>query len=126
MSHTIIYNSEMHIIESKFQESLTFSEVKEFISEGARIAKEKDCALFLTDYREATLKLSTLEIYEVPKLMQETFASTGLNIRRIRRAVIAAKDLKDYLFYETVTINRGQNAKVFYDIDEAKTWLLRK
>ncbi len=121
MSHTIIYNSEMHIIESTFQEGLTFSEVKEFISEGVRIAKEKDCALFLTDYREATLKLSTLEIYEVPKLMQETFASTGLNIRRIRRAVIAAKDLKDYLFYETVTINRGQNAKVFYDIDEAKT-----
>ena len=126
MSHTIIYNSDMHIIESTFQEGLTFSEVKEFISEGVRIAKEKDCALFLTDYREATLKLSTLEIYEVPKLMQDTFASTGLNIRRIRRAVIAAKDLKDYLFYETVTINRGQNAKVFYDIDEAKTWLLRK
>ena len=126
MSHTILYNSDMHIIESTFQEGLTFSEVKEFISEGVRIAKEKDCALFLTDYRKATLKLSTLEIYEVPKLMQETFASTGLNIRRIRRAVVAAKDLKDYLFYETVTINRGQNAKVFYDIDEAKKWLLRK
>lgn len=126
MSHTIIYNSEMHIIESKFQEDLTFSEVKEFISEGARIAKENDCALFLTDYREVTLKLSTLEIYEIPKLMQDTFASTGLNAGRLRRAIVVAKDLKDYRFHETVTTNRGQSAKVFYDIDEAKEWLLRK
>ena len=126
MPHTIIYNSEMHIIESKFQKDLTFSEVKEFISEGARIAKENDCALFLTDYREVNLKLSTLEIYEVPKLMQDTFASTGFNARRLKRAIVVAKNLKDFLFHETVTVNRGQNAKVFYDIDEAKKWLLSK
>lgn len=96
MPHTIIYNSEIHIIESKFQKDLTFSEVKEFISEGARIAKENDCALFLTDYREVNLKLSTLEIYEVPKLMQDTFASTGFNARQLKRAIVVAKKSKRF------------------------------
>ena len=123
MPHTVIYNPEANIIESKFQGDLTFNEVKEFISEGALIAKEKDCTLFLTDYREVRLKLSSLEIYEVPKLMENRFASLGLNARRLRRAIVVAKDLKDYLFYETVAINSGQCAQVFYDIDQAKKWL---
>lgn len=126
MSHTMVYNPETQVIESTFQESLTFDEVKEFISTAARIAKEQNCTLFLTDYRNVTLKLSTMELYKVPELMQDAFASPELNVRRLKRAVVVAKDVNDYRFYETVTVNRGQSAKVFFDIDEAKKWLLEK
>jgi len=58
--------------------------------------------------------------------MLDTFTSLGLNARLFKRALIASKDLNDYLFYEIVTANSGQTAKVFYDIDEAKKWLLKK
>ena len=124
--YTIFYNPEEHVLESRFQGDLTLTEVKAFISEAGSIAIEKDCTLFLTDYREATLKLSTLEIYEVPKIMQKTFSSSTNSVHLLRRAVVAAKDLGDYRFYETVTANAGQKARLFHDVDEAKKWLLGK
>jgi hypothetical protein len=114
------------MIESKFEGILAFDEVNEFISEGALIAKENNCHFFLSDYREVRLKLSTMEIFELPQLLQDIFASFGLNILRIKRAVVAARDLDDYLFYETVAFNRGQYAKVFTDIDDAKNWMSNK
>jgi hypothetical protein len=123
MPYTIIFNPETHVIESKFQGQLTFAEVKGFISEASLVAKEHGCLLFLSDYREAALSLSTMEIYEVPKIMKDTFASLGINANHLKRAVVVANDLDDYLFYETVTVNSGQNAQVFYDIDKAKNWL---
>ena len=126
MSHTIIYNSEEHAIESKIQGDFTLDTAKEIMAEFALIAKEKDCVLFLSDYSEATLKLSTMEIHGLPKIILDIFASSGLDVRRFRRALVATKDLKDYLFFETVTANRGQNTKVFYDVDEAKKWLYKK
>ena len=126
MSHTIIYNADMHIIESKFHGTLTFAEVKEFISEGARIAKENNCSLFITDYREVRLKLSTLEIFDVPQLMRDAFRSLGLNVNELKRALVVAADLRDYHFFETVTANQGQNAKLFREVDEAKQWLSEK
>ena len=126
MTHTIIYNPETNVIESKFQGVLIVDEVKKFISEGALISKEKNCRFFLSDYREVRLNHSTMDIYEVPQLLQDIFASFGLNVRRLRRAVVAAEDLEDYLFYETVAFNRGQYAKVFTDMDEARKWLSTK
>ena len=66
------------MIESKFEGILAFDEVKEFISEGALIAKENNCHFFLSDYREVRLKLSTMEIFELPQLLQDIFASLVL------------------------------------------------
>jgi len=126
MSYITSYNSKTHVIESKFIQNLNFVEVKGFISDGALISKENNCPFFLSDYRQVRLKLSTMEIFEVPKLMQGEFASLNLWVNRLYRAVVAAEDLKDYQFYETAAINRGQHLKVFTDIAEAKKWLSEK
>jgi len=82
--------------------------------------------LLLNDYREAKVKLSTLEIYEAPKIYADIFALSGLSIYNITRALVVAEDLRDYLFFETVSFNLGQHAKVFKDITEAREWLLSK
>jgi hypothetical protein len=39
------------------------------------------------------------------------------------RAIVVAKDLDDYAFFELVSKNQGQRVKIFKDIDEAKRWL---
>ena len=114
------------MIESKIYGNLTLSEVKELLAEYVVIIREKGCILILSDYREAAIKLSTLEIYQVPKIIEGIFASSGLSIHRIKRALVVAEDLKDYLFFETTTSNKGQRAKVFKDITEAREWLLSK
>jgi len=80
----------------------------------------------LADYTEAILQLSTLEIYELPQIASEAGASSGIQLHELKRALVVKDDLNDYQFFETVTINKGQNAKMFHDIDQAKQWLFAK
>ena len=126
MPHTIIYNSEERIIEIKVQGDLSLNEVKEIITEVARVAKEQNCFLVLNDMREATVKLSILEIYGLPKTMVDIAASFGLDVYKFKRAVVIAQPLKVYEFFETVTLNRTQSTKHFFDMDEARKWLSGK
>jgi len=126
MTHTIIYNPETHIIETKVQGNIALDEMKEIFSEAMQIAIEKEVFLFLSDFREATISLSTMNIYDLPKILSDTAAPLGGNVHKFKRAIVTAKDFKDSGFSETVTVNRGQNAKFFHDVDEAKKWLSEK
>ena len=126
MSHTIIYNPELHVIEMKVHGFLTLHEIKELISESTEIASVKNCFLWLNDFREAELNLDTLEIYEIPKIISDIQSSSGLDKFKFKRALVVAKDLKDFSFFETVSFNQAQNVKLFQDIDEAKKWLLEQ
>jgi len=115
MCHTVIYNSELHIVEAKLQGDMTLGEVQETISKIAKIAKEKDCRLILSDFREVSRKLSILEIYELPDRIKTIFTSFGINVLHYKRANVV---------HENVMVNRGQKEKVFTDIDQAKKWLM--
>jgi hypothetical protein len=126
MSFTTIYNSETHFIETIVQGNLALNEAKEIISKIIQVAKENGCFLCLSDYREAEIKLSTFEIYAVPKIISDISASQGIPADKFKRALIVKKDLENFYFLETVTLNSGQNAKLFQDIDEAKKWLSEK
>ncbi len=126
MSHTVTYNSELHIVESKLQGDMTLGEVKEIVTKIAKMSKEKDCRLIFADFREVTRKLSILQIYELPEHIKKIFTSFGINVLLYKRAHVVAEDFDDYAFHETVMVNRGQNEKVFTDIDKAKKWLIGK
>jgi len=126
MPHTMIYNLELHIIETKYQGIVTLKEIKETISEAIQIIQDVNCFLTLGDYRNAKVNLSTLEIHQLPKLMSDVLTQSGIAPHKLKRAFVIAKDLDDFHFFETVTLNNGQMAKIFQDIDEAKKWLLQK
>ena len=124
MSHTVIYNSELHIVESKLQGDMTLGEADEIVTKIAKIAKENDCRLILIDFREVSRKLSILQIYELPDRTRNIFTSFGINVFLYKRANVVIKNLDDFVFHENVMVNRGQNEKVFTDIDKAKKWLI--
>ena len=124
MSHTVIYNSELHIVESKLQGDMTFGEAEEIITKIAKTAKEHDCRLIFTDFRGVSRKLAMFQIYELPDRTRNIFTSFGLNVFLYKRANVVTKVLDDYVFHENVMVNRGQNEKVFTDIDKAKKWLI--
>ena len=131
MPYTMIHNPKAGFVEAKVQGVISFSEIKEIFSKYVQMVAEKKCFLYLADYREAILDMSTMELYALPKLMTDITAPLGVNVHRIKRAVVIAKGLKDkrlgdYRFYETVTLNRGQNTKLFEDMDEARKWLSEK
>ena len=124
MPHTVIYNSELHIVESKLQGDMTLGEVEEIIAKTANIAKEEDCRLIFTDFRQVSRHLSILEIYELPDRIRNIFTSFGMHVSVYKRANVVAKDWDEYIFHENVMVNRGQNEKAFADIDKAKKWLI--
>ena len=126
MTHIVIYNSELHIVESRLQGDMTLGEVDEIITKTAKIAKENDCRLIFNDFREVSRKLSILQIYELPDRIRTIFTSFGINVGLYKRANVVAKDWDEYIFHENVMINRGQKEKVFTDMDEAKKWLMDK
>jgi len=126
MTHTVTFNPALGVIETAAQGNLALQEVKEIISEISQVAIEQDCFLCLSDYREATIEMSTLQIYDIPRILSDIVTSFGFRPSKFKRAIIAEKSLIDYQFFESVTLNQGQRIRLFQDIEEAKQWLLEK
>ena len=126
MPYTVTYNPELQVIETKAYEVLDFSEAKEIISGIIEIGLAQKCFLCLSDYREATIRLSTMEIYEIPKIIAAIATARGLFPGSFKRALIIGRDYSDFEFLEAVTLNNMQNAKLFREFEDAKKWLLNK
>jgi hypothetical protein len=126
MLQTIEYNAELHIVETVVQGPFTLDDIRKVFEETARVLVANDCYKVLGDYRKAIPKVSTLEIYDLPQIVVNIYAKAGGNARATKRALVVSADAKEYVFYETVTVNSGQNARLFHDPDEARTWLLGK
>ena len=126
MTHIVDYNPEFGIIETMVQGQLTMLEAKEFISEIAQMAVEQNCFLCLSDYRQATMEMSTLQIHDLPKVIAHIVTALGVHPSHFKRAIVVEKDFNDYHFFETVTLNAGQSIKLFHESDHAKKWLLQE
>ena len=126
MPHKVTYNSETHIVESEIYGILSLDEAIELIENIGQACAKNNCPLCLSDYRGATLNLSTIELYDIPKKLTNILDSLGLSAHKIKRAIVVPENLKDFRFYETVTLNTGQRIKMFQDISEAQNWLLEE
>jgi hypothetical protein len=125
MTHAVVYNPGVGIIETTAQGTLSESEAKEIILEIAQLGKEKNCFLCLSDDREAALDMSTLQIHDLPEVLTNMVNSLGLRPGQFKRAIVVKQSFPDYRFFETVTLNAGQNIRLFQDREEAKKWLLQ-
>lgn len=126
MPYTIAYNTAAHIIELSFQGGITVSDAREMVNDVLELATKHKCSLLLNDFRDAEISASTVEIYEFPLTVAEGFVSAGGNPAGFKRALVVAKGLEDFHFFETVSINRGQDVKLFNNLDEARKWLLNR
>ncbi|MDL1912822.1 hypothetical protein FBQ81_19365 [Chloroflexi bacterium CFX6] len=125
MSHKINYNSRAGIIGIRVQGKVPLDEFRDIYFQAVQLAKEKDCFLFLSDFRNATTShLTLLEISTLPQTLSEIAARAGIDAKRLKRAIVVApKDAATSLFAQGVTLSQGQNAKMFQDIAEARKWL---
>ena len=126
MPHVMIYNTELHIIETNYQGMISFNEIIGTFSEALQLIRDVNCYLTLGDYRNANVNISTLEIHQLPGIISTMSTQTGISPFKLKRAFVVSKNLDDFHFFENVTRNNGQLAKIFQDVDEAKKWLLQK
>ncbi len=121
MAWNVRYLPEEGIIEETFTGYVTAAEVGASEKECFKIAAEKDVWLFLTDMKNADIKVSVTEIFNVCQGY-----STEETKRSMRVATIRPTDHKgreSVGFYETACTNRGWFVKNFDERDAAIEWL---
>ena len=90
--------------------------MKALLAEATKIGAR----LFLVDHREVTVRLTTLDIYNLPQI------NARLGLRADERAAIvyAPHQKADASFYETRARNSGFTHRAFNNEHEAMRWLL--
>ena len=124
MPFSVTYNSPEGLIEMRVRGKLDLPTVQQLALQAAQIAKENDCRRVLSDYREAVLDLSTLQIYDLQNMLADIARTSGLRMESFKRALVVGADLADFAFFETVSQNRNQTVKLFNNIELAMQWLL--
>jgi hypothetical protein len=125
MTYLIEYDPQ-GIITSKVEGQLTLAIVQDLTRDLYQLAKEKDCQRILTDLREAKLRLSMVEVYNLPKLFSEVASTLDVQTLKLKRALLAPPGESLPYFYEDVLRNRMHNMRLFYDEESARRWLLEK
>ena len=92
--------------------------VERMAREVAELARRHGCARLLSDLRGATLTPATLDIYAMPRIADESGVPPGF-----RRALLVAATSRDFVFIETVAVNRGHSLRLFTDPAAALAWL---
>ena len=123
MLHKVTYDENAKIITIKYWGNITLPELQRGSKDAAQKIIEHKCNHILVDSREIDFQLSTLEIYDLPETFSSILSEFGLELRKIKRALLVDKLEDDYRFVETVAVNRGYRVKLFEDVNEARKWL---
>jgi hypothetical protein len=123
MPNSVTYDAGSDLILISCNATVNSSAIHEIASAMAVVAKKYECFRILSDFREATLDLSLIEIYDLPKLVADILSAAGLQVHKYKRALVVTNDMDDFVFFETVSRNRGQPVMLFRSIEKAKEWL---
>lgn len=121
MSLTVRHYPETNIVESILSGVVTPSELRVEIIQAAALAEANDCTLFLSNFSEATINFSIIDVFDLPKLQEEQGLQRNIRVAVLPPTSTSGKEMAD--FYETVCYNRGWNSKVFSGRQEALNWL---
>ncbi len=122
MSLTVRYDPEGRFVETVNIGIATHEDLTKEAEQAIALAKENECALFLCDYSRSDVNFSAVDVYELPAL----YVAEGLE-RSARIAVISPQSkagAQMAQFHETVSVNRGWNAQLFDERQDALDWLL--
>lgn len=121
MGWKVQYSSHSKVVTLKSEGFIPLQDFPDRLRQVVRTARENQTNRFLLDDTEFDTQVSTLSIYELPKLYDEA----GFSMQDQIAVVISPDDtgLDDYRFFETVCINQGFKVKLFFSLEEAYQWL---
>ena len=109
-------------IETTLKDGISARELKLGITEAHQLAVDREIERFLVDASSATSNIPLVTYYQLPDFY------SSLNISRSSRiAVLSSRSQrgrKRARFFVNVCINRGWQARLFYDRSEAVNWLV--
>jgi hypothetical protein len=125
MSHKLRFDADLGIVYITFEGPLGVEAVYKGFSEAILVADSIESFRILSDFREATLELSTLQIYSLPDTLSACKPDSSPWLHRYRHAILAIVN-DDFRFMETMLNNRSQIAELFETLNDAEQWLVSK
>lgn len=131
MAYKVTYNPDEDCVHASIEGDVDLAMAQRYAREIIKQLRAHHCLRLLNDMRKASIKLSTMDIYDLPAWIEERIEEAGVS-RSCKRALLVAKDFRDYEFFETVSRNHGQLLEVFadsritgifHDISKADAWL---
>lgn len=123
MAYTVEYDPEENMVIAKVMGKVGLPDLLECLTNILRVAKQENCIYILTDLHEATLEVSVSQIFSLSDTIGGMAKEQGMAVHAFKRVFIAAKGQDILELYENASLNRNHNTKLFYDIEEAKSWL---
>lgn len=117
-----IFHSDRHYIEVCYYDEVSPELVQQSIEEGWQLANKNNCFLFLVDFSELKPSGSFLTPYDAAKDIKTTSNQVIIKEALIKPKIAQAAE--EISFFETTALNRGINAKMFSDRNDALNWLL--
>jgi hypothetical protein len=121
MPYSLCYDKEIDSIILVFENSINISVIQEVAPQVARICKETGCWRILNDMRAASIDMSMMHLFDYLDFIDKSSISGTA-----KSALLFPSDFYDSRILEPTTHNRGDNLKVFFDVTEAREWLLGK
>ena len=119
--YTVFVDDERHIVRVTHKGDLDISMAKKMVSEARTKAHNLGYNL-LYDFRESFIKVSTMEMYFLPREHDLLSIPEAKNIKSAN--IIPLKDKKvDWRFYEATALNAGLNLRAFKTEEDALKWL---
>ena len=122
MSHKLRFDADLGNVYIEFEGAQNVETIYKAFSEAIIVAESIDSFRILSDFRLATLELSTLQIYSLPDALSAFKPDSSPWLHKYRHAILANID-DDFRFMVTMFNNRSQTAELFDSFSEAESWL---
>jgi hypothetical protein len=122
MSHKLRFDADQGIVYTQYEGPQHVETIFKGFSEAILVAESIEGFRILSDFRNATLALSTLQIYSLPDTLSACKPESLPWLHKYRHAVLADID-DDFRFMVTMFNNRSQTAELFDSIVDAENWL---
>jgi hypothetical protein len=123
MAYQVTYSPDEDCVHARIEGVVNLATARRYAKEIIKRLSAHHCRRLLNDMRNASIKLSTADIYDLPAWIEEACEAVGVT-RYSKRALLVSRDFNDYEFYETVSRNHGHLLEVFADSE--KTGIFRE
>ena len=114
MAYQVIYSADEDCVHATIEGVVDLAMAHRYAREIIKQLSAQNCLRVLSDMRQASIQLSTMDLYDLPAWIEEVLEEAGVN-RAVKRALVVAKDFSEYRFFETVSRNHGHLLEVFAD-----------
>lgn len=122
MSHKLRFDADLGIVYIQFEGPLRVDSIYKGFCEAILVAESIASFRILSDFREAALELSTLQIYSLPDTLSECKPGSSPWLYKYRHAILCVAN-DDFRFMVTMLNNRSQIAELFEAFSDAENWL---